>query len=568
MTAITEGMTTAAFILAMNANFAELKYEATTITQLTEKTAMSVIGTNFDAIESATISAPLIEDITAGISGADFNTRVNGNQNRYYSDSMTFSVGVGKNFTTINNAITRSISGNTIVIDEGTFAEKLNLTAKALNFVGSGTLGTILYYSETGNSATTYPTLSISQNSNFTNIYIRRKSNNQSANAEIMTISGGTVVFNACKVLLNTDDYIGVIPKFKVAAISGGAVVDFNGSIECLFLIGENILVTGSTFTFTGDQFKARILSKTASIVNITCENSHIFNGDYPAFNVEDTSTLNLNTTVEQIALDNATNAVIDAGANLIKTADIKGSSFFKLSGNFAGSIYINDATAATVLLKDVTATKGRTWVTTTGTGDSNTKVTFDNANIYMDFDNKVSGFHIIEDNKSADWEIINGSILEFSGYNGDYETMGNPVVLYGENATLKIRDSQIIDNVNDNAEPYPNNYPYTIALRNSFDFENVIITNQNKTGTCESTCIRLAKAVGQHIQCRLKNVTFNNSEVDKSPINFVSGGQVIDADDYICAENVTNNTTKAIFSFDNTPDLASWNTLTSQCPV
>lgn len=565
MTTITEGMTTAAFILAMNANFSELKYEATTITQLTEKTAMSVIGDNFANIESETISAPLIEEITAGISGADFNTRVNGNQNRYYSDSMTFSVGVGKNFTTINNAITRSITGNTIVIDEGTFAERLNLTTKRLNLIGSGTLGTIIYYYENGNAANHYYTLDIGQNCTFDNLLIRKKSNNQTGNnVQIVNVAACSPVFTDCKILLEAADFIGDISaaKFGALKISTGANLTFSGIIDCFAntTLTSNIIISDtSTFIFNGSKFKSRILTEDTSVTSITTDNFYI-GTEYAAVTCTDASVLTLNNTL-QTGYNTVTDAAASAYSNILFVANLFNTCTFTLLGDIKGQVKIDDGTDVTLNLTNVTGNQGRLWITTPGTVANSNKITLSNCNIFFDYNDKVSGFHILEDNQSSEWEILD-STLEFSGYTGIHETMGNPIVMYGENAKITIKRSTIIDNVNDG-----NNYLSTIWAKNIFDFEDVIITNRNWDEVAASRNLVIAKAAGQHINGRLVNVTFNNS-CNVAPINFVSAGQSLDENDYIIAQNVVNNSTEGIFAIDGTENLAAWNTLLSNAPV
>jgi len=81
MTTITEGMTPAEFIVALNANFAEIKFNAQSITTILAAHGFSQINTNFTTINDVIPQPPIpsVSSIVAGMSGSSFANSINQN---------------------------------------------------------------------------------------------------------------------------------------------------------------------------------------------------------------------------------------------------------------------------------------------------------------------------------------------------------------------------------------------------------------------------------------------------------------------------------------------------------
>jgi hypothetical protein len=214
-------------------------------------------------------------------------------------------------------------------------------------------------------------------------------------------------------------------------------------------------------------------------------------------------------------------------------------------------------------LFKDITSTLGHFWLVTEGSAGSSVLVTFDNCNLYIDWDDDVMGSHIIEEAKGAEVRIINGSVVEFSGHQGTWFSMGNTISCCGK---LVIRNSEIIDNADDNV-PFGDNYPGTILCYSKFDFEDTIITVKNWDGVGTNRCISFQKASGA-INGRLKNVVLNSDNADEEePIRFQGDEAALDGNDYLIVDNVTNNTGGFLLAVDAGNPVTALATLEANVP-
>jgi alpha-L-fucosidase len=86
MVQITEGITPAEFIAAVNNNNTEIEYSAATSTfdAISESSNVSVINDNFQAIKALTPNAPTTRTFAAGMSGLNFISYLNQNYTGYY----------------------------------------------------------------------------------------------------------------------------------------------------------------------------------------------------------------------------------------------------------------------------------------------------------------------------------------------------------------------------------------------------------------------------------------------------------------------------------------------------
>lgn len=102
-------MTPAQFITAINANFVDIKYVPSTITTIDADSDVTVINANFQDIKGDTVLPPTTGLIVAGLSGADYASKLNSNFNNYdeilekrYS-ALGFGMFLGFSIGTFNN---------------------------------------------------------------------------------------------------------------------------------------------------------------------------------------------------------------------------------------------------------------------------------------------------------------------------------------------------------------------------------------------------------------------------------------------------------------------------------
>ena len=441
------------------------------------------------------------------------------------SISATITVGGGKDYATVEEGIGAAVSGNAVVIDTGTYNETIRLHNKKITVQGSGTQETIIRYSTID---ITYKTVDTATDSTLDNLIL---SNTSNVGDGILQIVGCNPVFTNCLINHPTGGR-----NNAVLINTGSSVIMTDCSID-LFRGGRVVIADTSKLTFTGTRWK----------VNLTISGTAVANIDTDEFWTDQTATkgglrasgdskVYLNVNTREIYFNNSTGLEYAAGVYGSSSYLLSDNAYFELSGNQITSGIGVGGAGNVVLFKNIVSTLGRFWLNT-GVAAATAEITFDNCQITFDADNDATGLHIIEDTVRAQVNIINGCILTFSGHNGNWFTMGNPIVSMGK---LYIRDSSIIDNCNDNV-PFGGNYAGTIFCR-KIDAEDSIITNQNWDSVGANRNIVVNKDVGVDMQIRLKNVVLNNSEINTSPLYIGNGINALDVTDYYCEDNVTYN--------------------------
>lgn len=572
MTTITEGMTPAQFITAMNNNYAAIKYTSTTIDTIDADSDVNVLNGNFTIIKGETYSPPTTDSIVSGIRGSVFASRINNNFSRYSGADMTFTVGGDKNYPTIVTGIARAINGNTLRIDEGTWDEIIDLTAKRLNLVGLGNLETILNHTAAiGNFD---ETISIGTDSTFNNI-VFRKHNDYSATTQIgiINISACNPIFINCKVKCEISDH-----WLNIMKIENDAKVTFTGSFDCNSDMPAGVdnwslieVYDTSTFQFTGSKFKANLKAYGTAYINIDVDHlwTPLGTGLW-SFSMNNNSNLDLKINIENHGFTQATDLEFDMWeSRFTSLVHLNDTNIFNVTGIVKSICWI-DGHHCTVNYTDVTAEWGPCKISA-GTGGiqhgiSNTNViTIDNCLLVYD----APFHHSIEDYQSCTWLIKNSTIMHMGG-SGHY-TNGycQPISIHmgyeGEWGSLTIKDSSIIQYCDTGA----NGYLQVIGVSVPFDFENVIIETRNSDLVQNHRNFELCKPKGQILTGRLKNVTFINDDPTpnaiaifdsvEDPVNY----DPIDSNDWLCIEGVINQTQQSNIS----NDMTRYNLLAIQCP-
>ena len=483
-----------------------------------------------------------------------------------------YTVGEDKNFRKINQAIARAYDNYTIIIDEGTYTENIDLTTKLVNLTGSGNRGTIIYYAIESQSSVS--TINVAKDCKFTNLIIDKREyfGVGSGAKPIVNVSGCNPVFTNCQI--GRDIYTDGYSSQRPMTIANNSLVTMNNcdilAKKCYGIYRYDLTIQDtSKLYFEGIIFCCRLYLKDSAEAYVdtdylytndsSFENMCIYlTGDSHAEIIVNTREISWNPDTRE---ENPAGLYSDASFGLYDNA------YLKLSGNqITGAIKIRGA-GNNVLFENITSTLGHFWVVTEVDAGSGCEITFDNCNIVLDCDNDYSGLHIIEDTKGATVNILN-SVLEFSGHNGNWYTMGNPVVVLGK---LYMRNSQVIDNCNDNI-PFGANYGCTVFAGSDIEIEDSVITNRNWDGVGNNHNLRIDKYAGTSIKVRLKNVVFNNSEINSHPLFFPNGVLSLpgyEEDDYICEDNVTYNSNQNNPPLDclvgNRSDI--YNFLISNCP-
>ncbi len=93
-----------------------------------------------------------------------------------------------------------------------------------------------------------------------------------------------------------------------------------------------------------------------------------------------------------------------------------------------------------------------------------------------------------------------------------------------------------------------------------------IAVVNWDGVGTNKP--IQLQK-MGAQTQFRLylEDVILDQDNVNKPPIFFADDTADLGAGDYVCVDNVTNNSSAFIFGANTGDAAAAWTLLTSQCP-
>jgi len=482
----------------------------------------------------------------------------------YCQIDQVLTVGTDKNVRTINQAITRSYDDYAITIDAGTYLEFLNLTVKRLNLVGSGVRETIIFYSIEAQSAV--PTLDIATNSTFNNLIIDKREV-FSAAKPIVNITSCSPTFTNCQIGRTT--YVDGFSSQNPMTITGASVVNMIGcDIVGTKYVGAtapwDLLIQGtSVLNFEGEYLFARVKAEDTSEVNIDVDYFYT-NGanEYQlGLYAGDDAVVDLKINVREIAWNPTTISEQPAGTFTPSAYRLYGNASLELTGNqITGATRIYGA-GNIVLFKDIVSTLGHFWCKTDHADAATASITFDSCQIVLDADSDATGLHIIEETVGATVNIINGCILEFSGHQGNWFTMGNPIVAVGK---LYIRDSQIIDNCNDNV-PYGANYGATLFCR-QIDAENVIITNQNWDDVGTNSNIQITKDVGGLLYLALTNDTLNNSEINTSPIA-INNNNALDVTDYYCEVTVTYNSSAYKIATSAGVSATIYAALTAACP-
>lgn len=203
--------------------------------------------------------------------------------------------------------------------------------------------------------------------------------------------------------------------------------------------------------------------------------------------------------------------------------------------------------------------TTGRWW-TTLGVAITGAKVIYEDCNVYFDADDDINGLHIYEDAGTGnEVNIINGSVLEFSGHSGSYFTMGCALVVHqAVSPKIVITDSYIIENANQNTISYAT----IMSARGELEVRNSTLEIKNYDGVNKKTNIIIFKYAGDPLNVTLEDVTFINDVPDRYAIHIVKDVP-LDENDWIVASGLVNQTQQA----DICSDMADWNYLIANAP-
>lgn len=458
------------------------------------------------------------------------------------NNGATITVGVGKDYTTLWAGIQAALSGDIVVVDAGTYNEAINLQWKKIKIIGSGARQTNIVFPD-GINTKKPPVIHCTTGSELENLTI---DNLNSWGGNMFEIEYGNPTF--------TDiTFTRAATQRPGATITNNANVTMTGISFEIALGAFFYLKDTSRLNLEGTEFKVKLILSETAYANVDVDNFYADStGTFFGITTLNSSELILKVNIGASAI---------SGAGLVK---IDGASKFTLSGN---EIYINPTiygNGCIVLYKDIINTGGFFWHNAVA-GSKNCITTFDNCQIYLDLNNDSSGVHIIEDvpsDSSNEVRIINGSVLEFSGHNGDFFTMGNPIVCAGK---IYIRNSTIIDNVNDNI-PFGTNYTATLTCT-QLDAEDAIITNQNWDGVGANVNVALGKKVGVPLTIRMKNVILNNAEINSTSL-FINNINALDVTDYLCEENVIYNTTGGVLEVISGVAATILAELRAACPI
>jgi hypothetical protein len=550
---LTNGMTQLEFLSAINgaANFDIIPNPCSS------DFLKSSLNTHFNLIET--------EVNRSGLSGVDFEITGNLLNSRLTSNfELTTdikTVGISKQFTSITAGISESNNNDYLLIDADTYTEKIDLSIKKLNLIALGEGASILY-TEAVSTIEKHSTLTLLTDSTFKRIIFKKQNNNAvNSKKEIVYISGCVPTFTDSQIASDQTNN-----ALDILLVENGAIVTMlNGSIDCNGVIasGVDALISvkdTSIFNFSGTKLKAQVIAEDDSIVDINVDHLWSPGNGNRSLKAIDYATVSCTINTQHHGYYQATNIEFDPWIQKMELVWLLNGATFNCYGKLNGQINVA-GTNNHVLIKNITADSGHCRIVGAGPegGSPNTNViTIDNSTLYLDISDDILGLHSIEDPLGCEWHIINGSVIEFSGYSGESITWGQTISIHGAGAKLYIKDSPIIDNCNDK-----NGYAMTIAMNGLLDMENVEITNKNWDGLDPHSCIALYKTGTRNtIQCKLKNVTFNNATLS-NPIGIrLYDGAVIDENDYICIDGIINNTGLPISS-----DMTKYNILLSHCP-
>jgi len=368
-------------------------------------------------------------------------------------------------------------------------------------------------------------------------------------------------VFTDCKIFTEQSD-LWVYPLLVQTGtnpIMNNCIIDCNGYSNVTIDSRVSVKDT-STFTFEGTKFKGQLLLEDTTEATIDTDHLWTPTGTgVHGMSINDNSVLTLKINTTHHGYNQVSNLEINPWVEKVNLIQVYDSATFTLNGNLVGEIQVLGL-AATVLIKDVTAPYGACRIAPVYVGGAvnTTVITVDNSHLIYDFADTVIGLHSIEDTMGATINIINGSILDFSGHNGRSQTWGQPIAM-SNGGTLYMRNSHIIQRCNDK-----NGYNQVVSVNGVIDIADSQISALDWDGLDAHACLQVSP--DQHkINCTLSNVVFNNEcgEFGYGIAIYVNTG-TIEAADYICSSNLTNNT----LAVNIADDMVDYATLTSQCPV
>ena len=468
----------------------------------------------------------------------------------------------GDPYQSIDKAREEITEGGTIYLGTYYRNDTSDFRTKTANVIGTS------YCNSYRNEASNIPTLYVGTNSTFSRIIFRRNPYEDGFTPRIVDISGCAPVFYFC-----------VFGDTKHGYTEGRNPMTIN---------------EGSSVILTDCQFK--------------CGTSHA----HGYIEIKDSSELNMNTGFTQVAFRPSGEAIVDAnidvwgvcvenycslfsdssvsdihirtkvayfsyvtgeeefGSNFSQILKAQDTCNITISGNeVAGLIRISGG-APTINLENIITTSGKAKIHAQGatiTTDAEFNIT--NCNVYFDNDKDNEGLHICEDQSpnGIKWNIDNCD-LEFSGHQGDWLTMGQPVSFAYGIATIE--NSTITDNVDD-CVPYGENYRSVIFCHGKLTLRNDTLKNQNWDGVCINRVLTINKYAGVDINVILENVIFESDINDGNAvaiyINKV-GGATLTANDWICATGLTDNTHGSVLcKTSDGNDMADWTYLTGNCP-
>jgi hypothetical protein len=346
--------------------------------------------------------------------------------------------------------------------------------------------------------------------------------------------------------------------------ISNGAVVQMTGSIIDMWGGGSDgdtlVINDTSKFTFGGTKFKTKLSLLSTQDTRIVTDEYWISS----SITIKEGTRLYIKVNTQLHHFDDGTGVENTPGYKKNVGVIMTGNSYFELSGNETAMVIDAEGQNNICLFKDLNCTVGYFWLITEGADSPNSVFTFDNCQLYLDADNDIMGMHLIEEVTKAQVNIINGSVLEFSGHSGITNSMGQPIQCTGK---LVIRDSRIIDNVNDNI-PFGPNYATTVLTYGDCEIYDSIIENKNWDTVGTNTNLAISKYAGVPLKVILQNVIFNNSEINSSPIRISYAASFKEAGDYICESGCTFNSSAYKLEVSSGDAETDWEILTAACPI